>query len=183
MPHRVWSIAATATMLAATPALADENSGLYVGAGLGDFSTEIDDIGDVDIDFDEDSDATKIFAGWRFNRFLAVQLDYIDFGGSTAALDLLEIESDTKGLAPSVVGTLPLGPVEVFARAGVLFYDLEVTSNGTELIDESGQDLVYGAGLGLTLLERLALRLEYEIVDISELDDAEAVWITAAWRF
>jgi hypothetical protein len=183
MSHRVWPIAAAAVMLAATPAIADETSGLYVGAGLGDFSSEIDDIGDVDIDFDEDSDATKLFAGWRFNRFLAVQLDYIDFGDSSAALELLDIESDVKGLAPSVVGALPLGPVELFAKAGVLFYDLEVTTNGSELFDESGQDIVYGAGVGITVLERLALRAEYEIIDISEFDDAEAIWITASWRF
>jgi len=45
------------------------NEGFYIGAGLGDFSTEIndiDDVDDVDLDFDEDEDASKIFAGWRF---------------------------------------------------------------------------------------------------------------------
>jgi len=28
-----------------------------------------------------------------------------------------------------------------------------------------------------------ALRAEYEVVEISDIEDAEAVWITAAWRF
>jgi hypothetical protein len=65
----------------------------------------------------------------------------------------------------------------------VLFYDLEVTAGGQELIDESSEDPFYGAGLGITVLERLALRLEYEVIDISEFEDAEAVWITAGWRF
>jgi OOP family OmpA-OmpF porin len=169
--------------LAASPALADENSGLYLGAGVGDFSSEFDDIDEVDIDFDEDSDATKFFGGWRFNRFVAVQLDYIDFGDSRATSNLLDIESDATGLAPSVVGTLPLGPLELFAKAGMLFYDVEINSNGESLIDESGDDVVYGAGLGVTILERLALRAEYEVIEISEFDDAEAVWVTAAWRF
>lgn len=165
------------------PALADESSGLYVGAGLGDFSSEIDDPGDVDIDFDEDSDAKRFFAGWRFNRILAVQLDYMDFGDSTSAFQVLDIESEAKGFAPSVVATLPLGPIELFGRAGWLFYDLEVDANGTELIDESDNDFVYGGGIGVTVLERLALRAEYEVIEISEVDDAEAVWVTAAWRF
>lgn len=177
-----WAAASCLALLAA-PALADENSGLYLGAGLGDFSSEIDSIDDVNIDFDEDSDAKRFFAGWRFNRILAVQLDYLDFGDSTAAFDLLSIESEATGIAPSVVATLPLGPVELFARAGWLFYDLEVSTGGERLFDDNGNDFVYGGGVGITVLERLALRAEYERIEISELDQAEAVWVTAAWRF
>jgi len=181
--HREWVVAAAFLTLAAGPVLADENSGLYLGAGFGDFSSEFDDVEDVDIDFDEDSDASKLFGGWRFNRFMALQLDYIEFGEAELALDVLDIESEAQGLTPSIVGTLPLGFVELFAKAGVMFYEVEVTANGDSLIDETGANVVYGAGLGLTLLERLALRAEYEVIDIDEFDDAEAAWITAAWRF
>lgn len=181
--YRIWSLAGAALALSAGSALGDENSGLYVGAGLGDFSTEIDDLEDVDLDFDEDSDASKLFAGWRFNSFIAAQLDYIDFGDSTMALELLDVEADADGLAPYVVGTLPLGPIELFGKAGVVFYDVDVMADGESLIDESGQNAVYGGGLGVTVLDRLALRAEYEVIDISEFDDAEAVWVTAAWRF
>lgn len=181
--ERIGILAALCGMLAAGPAAADESSGLYLGAGFGDFSTEIRDIEDVDIDFDEDSDAKRVFAGWRFNRAIAVQLDYFDFGDSSAALDLLPIESDAKGIAPSLVATLPIGPIELFAKGGWLFYDLEVSLGGEELLDESENDFMYGAGVGVTLLERLALRAEYEVIEISEIEDAEAVWVTAAWRF
>lgn len=184
--HRIASLAALGIALTAGPAFADENSGLYLGVGLGDFSSEIDDIedvDDVDIDFDEDNDASKIFGGWRLNRFVALQLDYIDFGNSSVAVDLLDFEAEAEGLAPSIVGTLPLGPIELFARGGIVFYDLDVNLNGDSVIDESGEDVVYGAGLGLTLLQRLALRAEYEVIEINEFSDAEAVWLTAAWRF
>jgi len=179
---RTFAVLACGTMVS-VPTWADENSGLYLGAGLGDFSTQIDEIGDVDLDFDEDSDASRIFAGWRFNRVVAVQLDYFDFGDSTAATNLLSIDSDARGIAPSLVATLPLGPIELFVKGGWLFYDLEVTANGDEIFDESENDPMYGAGIGITLLERLALRAEYEVIDIDEIDDAEALWITAAWRF
>lgn len=180
---RIWLIAGTVLAIAAGEVRADENEGLYVGAGLGDFSTEIDELDDVDIDFDEDSDASRIFAGWRFNRFFAVQLDYLDFGDSSAALAGLEISADSTGIAPSIVGTLPVGPVELFVRGGMLFYDVEIDAGGESFIDESGEDVVYSGGVGLVLLERLSLRAEYEVVEIDELDDAEAIWITAAWRF
>lgn len=181
--ERIGLLAALCGVLIVGTAAADENSGLYLGAGFGDFSTEIRDVGDVDLDFDEDSDAKRVFAGWRFNRAIAVQLDYFDFGDSTAAFNLLNIQSEATGIAPSVIATLPVGPIELFARAGWLFYDLEVSTEGDRLFDESDNDFVYGGGIGITVLERLALRAEYERIEISELDQAEAVWITAAWRF
>ena len=181
--ERIGSLAALCCLFVSGPAFADENSGLYLGVGLGDFSTEINDLDDVDLDFDEDSDASRIFAGWRFNRVLAVQLDYFDFGDSSAATGLLDIQADAKGVAPSLVATLPLGPVELFARAGWLFYDLEVDAGGDRIFDDSNDDFMYGGGIGVTVIERLALRAEYEVIEISEIEDAEAVWITAAWRF
>ena len=130
---------AAVSLLAATPALAQDRAnveGFYLGVGLGDFSTGIDDIEDVDdadLDFDSDENARKLFAGWRFNRFVGVQVDFIDFERSTAATELLNISADAKGFAPSIVGTLPLGPVELFARAGVLWYDLSIDSSTSSI--------------------------------------------------
>lgn len=161
--------------------------GLYLGAGLGDFSTdidELDDVDDVDLDFDADENARKLFAGWRFNRFFAVQLDFIDFERSRDARDALNVVStQSEGIAPSVVGSLPLGPIELFARAGILWYDLEIESGSTALVDDSSRDPIFGAGIGVAIAERLSLRAEYEVVEIDQLDDSHAVWLTAAWRF
>jgi OOP family OmpA-OmpF porin len=186
MSKPVTVIGAVALALLASPALADEEAGLYFGVGLGDFSSEIDnpdDLDDVDIDFDEDEDATKVFGGFRFNRHVAVQLDWFDFGESEMATDLLNISVDTKGLGPNLVGTLPLGPVELFAKGGVLFYDVTIDRGSDRLLDDSGSDPFYGIGVGFTLLSKLALRVEYEEIDIEQFDDADAAWVTAAWRF
>jgi hypothetical protein len=49
--------------------------------------------------------------------------------------------------------------------------------------DSSDEDLVYGAGIGLTLFDHLHARLEYEIIDISDLDESNALWLSGAWRF
>ena len=49
--------------------------------------------------------------------------------------------------------------------------------------DDDNEDFVYGVGIGLTLFERLHTRLEYEVIDIGEFDDANALWLSAAWRF
>jgi hypothetical protein len=184
-----WKITVAALSLAAGPALGqvDENDnrqGFYLGAGLGDFSASVNGPpGFDDIDVDSDDTPMKFFGGWRMNRFFAVQLDYIDFGESTGTANLLDIRNDTSGLAPNVIGTLPIGFFELFAKVGMMWYDVDLDIDDDPTLSDSGEDPIYGVGVGLTLVERLSLRLEYEIVDVETLDDAEAVWFTAAWRF
>src|SRR5690606_10710011 len=126
----------------------DNPTGPYVGIGIGDFSSAVDRIDDVDslddvgIDFDADEDAKKIFAGWRFNRFVSAQLDYIEFGESTGAINALNVTSETKGWTPSIVGVLPLGPVELFGRVGMIFYDVDFNVDAglgsNQFVDSSG---------------------------------------------
>jgi hypothetical protein len=168
---------------------ADEEKGFYAGAGVGQFNVQaddIDDIGPIVSEFDSESTSFKIFGGWRFNRFLAAEVDYIDFGSLDDDIGGSTVDVELSGLAPFVTGTLTLGPVELFAKLGYLFYDLEVDVADGDFIAESGsdEDLVYGVGAGIILFDRLQTRLEYEIVDVSEtLDDADALWLSAAWRF
>lgn len=184
--------------LAASPALAqrDDNragrnlEGLYLGGGVGDFSAAVDeidnldDIDDVGIDFSDSSNAKKLFLGWHFNRFFAVQGDFIDFGDSSGFVaPSVSGTSDVQGFAPSVVGTLPLGPIELFARVGMIFYEVDLNLTGGRLVDESGEDLIWSAGIGLDILDRVNLRLEYEEIDIEELDEADAIWLNVAWKF
>jgi hypothetical protein len=177
-------------LLLASPAFAqdDDTDGFYLGAGLGDFSVDTDeldelsDLDDVNLDFDSDESARKAFVGWRFNRFFATQLDIVDFGRSQAGANELRVSTSSEGVAPSIVGTLPLGPVELFLRGGILWYDLSIESN-TEVFDDSDRDPVFSTGVGFTVAEKLNLRLEYEVVDIDTFDDAHAVWLNAAWRF
>src|SRR5688572_2367856 len=187
--HVKWILTIAALSLAAGPALGqvDENDnrqGFYLGAGLGDFSASANGPqGFDDIELDSDDTPTKLFAGYRMNRFFSVQLDYIDFGESSGTANLLDIRQDTSGLAPNVIGTLPIGFFELFAKVGMMWYDVDLDIENDPTISDSGEDPIYGVGVGLTLVERLSLRLEYEIVDVETLDDAEAVWLTAAWRF
>src|SRR6185503_20062494 len=135
-----------ASVLATAPALADDDDtdGLYFGVGLGDFSTCVDDLSDVaeaNVDFQSDESARKMFAGWRFNRFMALQIDRVDFERSADARNALNVfATEAQGFAPSFVGLLPLGPVELFARGGILWYDLEIARNDISLADSSDRD-------------------------------------------
>jgi hypothetical protein len=194
------TLAGAMLALIAGPALAQQTrddrrdggntEGFYLGCGVGDFSSAVDeinnldDVDDVGIDFSDSDNATKIYGGWAFNRFFAVQGDFVDFGESSGAVtSSVSGTSDVQGFAPSVVGTLPLGPIELFARVGMMFYEVDLNLTGGRLVDESGEDLVWSAGIGIDIRDKATLRLEYEEIDIAELDEADALWLNFAWKF
>ena len=172
--------------LGTAPAIADENSGWYLGGGFGQFNVQVDDVGDVTDtvgDFDSDDTTFKVFGGYRFNPYVAVELDYLDLGNPEDTIDGRRVNADVNGFAPYIVGTLPVGPVELFAKAGYLFYDVKIDVDDATVSDDDTQDFVYGGGIGITLFDRLNTRLEYEVIDIGAVDDANALWLSAAWRF
>jgi OOP family OmpA-OmpF porin len=177
---------------AANAQVQSEVSGFYIGGGVGQFNAGIDDVDDVDETveaWDDDDTAYKFFGGYRINRFLAVELDYINLGEpSGAVVPGFNVDASVDGFAPYVIGTIPLGAYfEVYGRLGYYFYDANVgredeLDNRVEF-DEESEDLVYGAGIGANIGEKLNIRFEYEKFDLQGLDDADALWLTAAWRF
>ena len=170
----------------------EEVSGFYIGGGAGQFTASIDDVDDIDetVDsWDEDDTAYKFFAGYRMNRFLAFELDYINLGEpSGAVVPGRNVDAAVDGFAPYVVGTFPLGQYfEVYGRLGYYFYDatrgVQDELDNRVQFDEESEDLVYGAGIGANIGEKFNIRAEYEKFDLQGLDDADALWLTAAWRF
>ena len=193
-----WITAATLFALSGawTAANADNESGFYVGGGVGQFDVQIDDVDDADDAIerlDDDDTSWKLFAGYRFNPYLSLEAAYIDFGGPSDSIDASGSSGDYKveasGFAPYVIGTLPVGPVELFAKVGYYFYDVDLSVDLDDLggdvfrSSSSEEDLLYGAGVGMTFFEHLNARLEYEKIDFDVIDDADAIWLSGAWRF
>jgi hypothetical protein len=165
-------------------------SGFYAGGGIGEFNVDIDDVDDVDstIDrYDSDDTAWKAFVGWRANPYVAFELAYLNLGSpEDEVLPDVFVEVETDGFAPYIVGTLPFAAFELFAKAGYLVYDTKARISsplGTVVVDESDEEFTWSAGLGLTLFETFNLRLEYEMFDVQNVDDANALWLTGAFRF
>jgi opacity protein-like surface antigen len=173
-------------------AFADEDRGFYLGGGVGQFNAGIDDVSDVDDvvqDWNDDDTAYKFFGGYRLNKFLGFEVDYINLGKpSGAAVPGFNVDAEVDGFAPYIVGTIPLGKYfEVYGRLGYYFYDAtvgqETELDGRVQFDEESEDLVYGGGIGVNIGQKLNLRFEYERFDLQGLDDADSLWLTAAWRF
>jgi hypothetical protein len=171
----------------------ENDEGLYIGGGVGQFNIEIegaDTIDDAIGRLDDNDTAWQAFIGWRLNPYISLQAAYVDYGGpedefSTGGSDN-RYRAELAGFAPSVIGTLPLGPVELSAKLGYYFYDLEITADLDDIeldSDDSGEDVMYGVGVGMTFLERLHAKLEYEEIDLEGADDSNAFWLSGQWRF
>ncbi len=177
-------------LVLAFDANADNDEGFYAGAGLGQFDVEIDnfdDVVDTADDYDTDDTAWKAFGGWRANQWLALELAYVNLGSpEDEVLQDVFVTVETDGFAPYVVGTVPLGFFEVFAKAGYYWYEVDARVRsplGNASDSESDSTFTWSAGLGLTFLERFNVRLEYEQFDFDDVDDAKALWLTGAVRF
>lgn len=174
----------------------ENDSGFYLGGGVGQFNLKLDDVDQTDdaIERLDDGDtAWKAFAGWRMNPHFALELAYVDFGRPSDRFETSgssgDFRADISGFEPSIIGTIPLGPVELFGKIGYLFYDVDAS---VDLDDptfpdfsssSSEQDLTYGGGVGMTFFEHLNARLEYQRIDSDVIDDADAFWFSGAWRF
>src|SRR5262245_20589943 len=94
-------IAITSASVAANAA---DESGFYLGAGVGQATNKADEIG-----FDESDTAFKIFAGYSFNKYFATELAYVDAGSPSQRIGNANVEISSSGLLASLIGSVPLG--------------------------------------------------------------------------
>jgi hypothetical protein len=154
-------------------AIAGADSGFYVGAGVGNATVK-------DSAFDESDSAYKIFGGYNFGYIplvdFAVEASYVDFGKpstSTASVELSGVNAF--GLAG-----LNFGPFGLFAKAGVLSWYSDSTSDSTST-DDSGTDTAYGVGAKFAI-GSFAVRAEYELYDLDNID-LEMVSVSGVFTF
>lgn len=185
---------ATLLALGSGSAYAQANdSGLYLGGGFGAFDVQIDDIDQTDDALqrlDDDDRAWKVFVGWRVNPYFSAEINYVDFGEPGDTLrgsgSNNRYELDLAGIQPAIYGTIPIGPVELYGKLGYYFYDVKLNADLDDRdidSDTSEEAWSYAVGAGMTFIDHLHFKLEYEQVDTDVIDDLDAIWLTAAWRF
>lgn len=147
-----------------------EIANTIIGGGL----TSIDD--------DESDRGYKLFAGYQFNRYFAMEAGYVDLGDFNMEVErapgtgMLNGETSYKGYNLDVVGTLPLTPrLSAFGRVGAFRYETEENFIGTGSLaaamsrDESDTGYKFGAGLEYSFTERLSARIEAERYRIEDM--------------
>jgi hypothetical protein len=148
------------------PAVAADN-GFYLGGSLGQANLQIDDLsnGVATDDFDADDMGFKLIAGIRPLDWLAVEAAYVNFGEPEDTVLGQRLEAEGDGISAFAVGFLPTGPVDLFAKVGLIAWDSKI---GTAF-DDDGSDLAYGVGAQFRVLG-LSIRAEYEKFEISDVD-------------
>ena len=192
--------------LVAAPAFAAD-TGPYIGAGIGQFNTQLDDTG-LGVDFDDGDVGFKVFGGYNFLEWLGAEVAYIDGGSAEekysdpGVAGSLTVGADVTAFTVAAVGTLPIGEMfELYGKLGMAFWDGELSYSASGEVcefltvegfpcsdsgDESGEDFYWGIGAGVNLGENFNVRLEYEAFQISADDlDADADFISGSvvYRF
>ena len=164
------------SILLSAPAtsFAGADSGFYIGAGVGDASVDVGD-------FDESDSAYKIFGGYNFGVIplidLAVEASYVDFGNPSQGDRNIEIT----GLNAFGLAGLSFGPFGIFAKAGMIDWDVDTSESGVSGSD-SGTDPAYGIGARFAL-GSFAVRAEYEVYDVDSEADVEMLSVSAVFTF
>lgn len=158
-------------LLTGTGALAADN-GFYLGAGVGQANVDVDALG-----VDGDDTGFKVIAGFRPLDFFAVELNYIDFG----TVEDGPVKVDADAIAAFAVGFLPVGPVDLYAKAGLA--DSDASARVGNLRDSTdGTDFAYGVGVQFRFLS-LSARLEYEKFDLDDVDDLNMLTLGVTYTF
>jgi opacity protein-like surface antigen len=147
--------------------------GFYIGGAIGDATVEVEDdwTGDK---FDGDDTGFKIIAGYRIIDWVAVEVNYSDYGNPVDRFLGADVEMSFEGTSISALGMLPLGNFDLFGRLGIsrVSGDLRVARFNFSDSNEETEPMI-GLGAQFRPNPNLAIRLELEgvLLDASNNDD------------
>ncbi len=175
--------------VAAIPAAAADN-GFYVGASLGGSSIEVRDFDEEfgDLNFSDGDYSYKLFAGYRFMSFLGVEAGYVDLGSPSdvvGEIEEIDLKIGVDGWDAFAVGFLPIGPVDLFAKVGLISWDADIRAAFEDIVDhdsDSGTDAAWGLGVALRL-GSIAVRAEGERFEIGGADEVYMFSVGATFTF
>jgi len=183
-----------------TVALADSNASFYAGASVvsGDLHNAYEGATQrPTISVNTKSTGFKVFGGYTFNRYVGVELGYVD--GLTARYDendpnitlTSHSKSNVSATNISVLGQLPLGPrTSLFAKTGYAYWKTNDKFAGTfqsqsisGAVNNHEGDFSYGIGIRTQVRGHVELRGEYEIVKMREGVELRMLSAGGGWHF
>ena len=179
------AVVAALAVLASPFANADD-TGWYSGINVGRSRAKIDDprirsgllnggFATTSIVDDDRATGYKLYGGYQFNRYFALEGGYFDLGkfgynATTVPAGTLRGDIDLKGLNLDTVGILPLSDkFSVFGRVGVAYADARDTFSGTGAVNvgrptahKREANIKFGVGMQYAFTDALAMRVEAE---------------------
>jgi OOP family OmpA-OmpF porin len=173
-------------------AMADDSAGWYGGASVGRSRTKIDNgriaddllgagVTSVSVSDDKRDTGYKLFGGYQFNKYFALEAGYFDLGefhftANTTPAGTLNGTFKVRGVNFDAVGMLPISDkFSAFARVGANYANTRDSFNGSGAVvvtnsSPSKYDTNWKAGLGLQydFARALAMRVEAERYRIND---------------
>ncbi len=173
MRTSIWLAGLLTVAVTGTAAAAD--NGFYLGASVGRANVDIDS---RNVRVDGDDTGFKAIAGFRPLDSLGVEVNYVNFGKVKERGNKAEGDA----LSAYVVGFLPVGPVDLFAKAGLVNSDTSIRGSVGQRFKADGTDFSYGAGVQFRLLS-LSARVEYEAYDVDRVKDLNMISFGLTYTF
>ncbi|MFT7389372.1 MAG: OOP family OmpA-OmpF porin [Candidatus Endobugula sp.] len=181
----IANILALTIVFGASSVYAADNN-YYIGLGYGSTDSNSNITNTTgSIRLDESDSGFKIFAGYQFNKNIAVEGFYTDLGSFSLTGDADEtytldgqalafltdgtstLDSTTFGVAG--VFSFPINEtVSPYAKLGFHRWEMEGNQHllASSLTNDDGTDPMYGLGINVSFNNNLQLRIEYERLDI-----------------
>ena len=141
--------------------------GLYFGGSAGPsfVNTKISDVNWEDVKIDGNDLSYKVYAGYMFPAFLALEGGYRNLGKISNDIS----EANSSGWDLNAKANLSIGPLQLFGKAGAFFNNVKVSFQDPlhPDINENNTKFMFGFGAGLNI-ERLGLRAEWESLELSK---------------
>jgi OOP family OmpA-OmpF porin len=160
--------------------------GAYAGASIGkskfhieESAARINGATSTRLSKDESDTAYKVYGGYRFNEYFAVEGGFTEFGTFSATRTMtapgtgtFTIKSRIGGLHGEAVGMVPFGRFAVFGKLGLVYTITESTasSSGSVVVvgtrDQTSSDVNVKAGIGASfdITRHFGVRVEAEQV-------------------
>ena len=156
-----------ALVAVSTPALS-QDTGWYVGLGVGQSKFDVDCTGTTSCD-DKDT-AWSIFGGYQFNKHFGAELGYVDLGKVTASGPVLgvpvSLSIKTKAFELLGVGTYPINQqFSVYGKLGFFRWDVDASASalGASASDsDSGTDFTHAIGVKYNFTKTIAGTLQWQ---------------------
>lgn len=164
------------------------DTGLYVGAGY--VRAQVNNVfGRTDYDFKIDDNAWKAIVGFRPIPFFAAEANYVDLGHQSQGLlggNPPGGHADARTFDLFGVGLLPLGPVDLYGKAGGARWELsgDLQGPGSSLLalDRTGVNFVWGVG-AQAHYGPIGARFEYEHFQMPDTDGARLYTVAVTFTF
>lgn len=169
----------------------DTSAGFYGGLGAGAGHTDLNGSG-ITGPTDKKDTVWKLFGGYQFNRYIAVEGGYVDLGKASVAGPQGFASTDSNAWQIGAVGSIPLN--SQFAFTGKLGLARTATDgsgniNGVAFAgSDSNTAPTYGLGMRYDISKAVGLRGEWERFRISNAgfggkSDADLFTLNALFKF